>query len=140
VKIVNILSEHEVFYNSSVHAQHPVWIQVMLTFERLGCDGNGASVGHFARLTGISAGSVVKFTERVFTAMLSLKKQIIKWPDANERNAISNRFEADYGLLGAVGVEQNERRDAVLNEANQSESLRTRVQQHLLDYFYSKQT
>ena len=57
----------------------------MVTLQRLGCDGNGVSVGRCGRLAGISVGSVCKFTARVITATLELKKRFIYWPNAAER-------------------------------------------------------
>jgi hypothetical protein len=39
---------------------------------RLGCDGNGASIQRMAMLNGTSYGSVEKFTERMFTAIRKL--------------------------------------------------------------------
>jgi len=47
------------------------------------------SVGRLARLAGFSTGSVCKFTERVYKAILRLKKRVIKWPDAEERAELS---------------------------------------------------
>jgi hypothetical protein len=76
----------------------------MIVLGRLGCDGNGASIGRNARSGGVSYGSVLKYSERVFTALLSLKDNVIKWPDAAERAATSRRFANEHGLPGAVGV------------------------------------
>ena len=74
------------------------------SFERLGCDGNGASIGKFAQHHGVSHGSIVNFTSRVFEALLSLHDNVIWWPRAEERAAISRRFASSYGLPNAVGI------------------------------------
>lgn len=71
---------------------------------KLGCDGNGVGEEKNALLCGFSTGSVNNFTKRVFTAILSLKDQVIKWPNAKERRQISRRFARDHGLPNAVGI------------------------------------
>jgi hypothetical protein len=70
-KMVEEFQDHEVFHRAGRHKQHAVWIQLIVVLSRLGCDGNGASVGRHAGLFGISYGSVCKFTKRVFKAILS---------------------------------------------------------------------
>lgn len=107
VRTVARIENHPVFHPAGDYSRNPqvsVWIQLMITMGRLGCDGNGASVGRNARGGGVSYGSVLKYTERVFAALLSLKDEVIKWPDANERAATSRRFASSHGLPGAVGV------------------------------------
>jgi hypothetical protein len=94
-----------VFHRAGHHKQHAVWIQlIVVLLSRLGCDGNGASVGRHAGLFGVSYGSVCKFTKRVFKAILSRKDDEIRWPSATERAEISRRFGREHGLPGAVGV------------------------------------
>jgi hypothetical protein len=107
VKTVARIEQHPVFQQNgeySRHCQASVWVQLMVTMGRLGCDGNGASVGRNARSDGVSYGSVLKYSERVFIALLSLQDEVIKWPDAAERAATSRRFATDHGLPGAIGV------------------------------------
>jgi hypothetical protein len=55
-------------------------------------------------LAGIGAGAVALFTQRVFRALLSFEKQIVKWPDTDERRSISRRFDVNYGLKGCVDI------------------------------------
>jgi hypothetical protein len=82
----------------------PVWIQLMVVLQRLGCCGNGNSVGVRARTAGVGNGTVCMFTDRVFKALLSKKDDVIAWPDAAERKQISDRMGEKYGLPGAVGI------------------------------------
>ena len=109
-RLLTIISGHPVFnratrnrYTHYVAKQAPVWIQLMVVLIRLGCHGNGVSVGHVGRLCGYSLGSVVNFTNRVFTAILSLEKEFVRWPNAHERKKISKRFQRRYGIPG-VGI------------------------------------
>jgi hypothetical protein len=53
----------------------------MVTLNRLGCDGNGASVGALGRMFGISYGTAHNFTHRVFRALYNRRYQIIFWPN-----------------------------------------------------------
>lgn len=104
VRLVADLEQHAVFQNNSKHSQKHVWIQVMLTLSRLGCEGNGTSIGATAIHWGKSYGSVVNFTDRTLQAILSLRDAEIKWPSAQERRAISSRFDRDHGMKGCVGI------------------------------------
>ena len=56
--------------NQSRNSQREVWIQLLVALERLGCEGNGASVGRIARAAGISTGAVTLYTQRVVKALL----------------------------------------------------------------------
>ena len=104
LKIVEAFSAHPIFQNHSRRKQSPVWLQFMVTFKRLGCFGNGSSLGAIGRLHGLSEGGVDKIFNRVITAILSIANDIIKWPDADERTAIKARFQRNHGILGAVGI------------------------------------
>jgi hypothetical protein len=104
VQLAALLEIHPVFRNASKNKQYYPWIQLMVVFSRLGCDGNGASIGRNARSFGVSYGTVCQFTVRVFSAVLSLLESEIKWPNATEREETSRRFRDNYGLPGAVGI------------------------------------
>lgn len=103
-RIVDILKVHPVFQNHSRLEQTPVWIQCLVAFKRFGSYGNANSLGNNGRNLGFSEGAVVKFMHRVITALLSIRDQVIKWPDAEERSRISERFKKNYGLGGSVGI------------------------------------
>ena len=74
----------------------------MVTLERLGCDGNGTSVGRLAHTCGI--GTVVLYCKRVVEAIMSMEEEFIRWPDSAERRIIAHRIEEDTGFPGCVGV------------------------------------
>jgi hypothetical protein len=103
LKMVDLISEDKVFKSADSYGHHkqaPVWLQVMIVLQRLGCDGNGVSVGRLATQGGFGVGTVCKFTERVYGAIRKLRRQVIAWPDAEERKAISARMDMLYGILG----------------------------------------
>ncbi|CAG8824206.1 17292_t:CDS:1, partial [Dentiscutata erythropus] len=91
------------FSNKSKILQRPVWQQLAVTLERLGCNGNGASVGRFARQWGLGIGTVIKYTKRVITAINSIGDNYVQWPNSFERQQISNRIEQSSGFKGCVG-------------------------------------
>jgi uncharacterized protein (DUF608 family) len=62
VQIVHKLCTYRMFCNNSKNWQPDIWIQALVAFfERLGTDGNGASVGCIARGSGISNDSVTLY-------------------------------------------------------------------------------
>jgi hypothetical protein len=65
LRIVALIQDHSVFHtdDASYRKQRKVWQQALVCFERLGCNGNGASVGRFAREFGIGVGTVVLYTK-----------------------------------------------------------------------------
>lgn len=85
LKLLEKIEDHRVFKNNARIKQAATWIQLMVVLQLVGLDGTGASIGRNARMAGFSHGSVIKFRERVFTAILELKSTAIKWPDSQER-------------------------------------------------------
>jgi hypothetical protein len=105
VRIVELIKNHPVFNRESkTRRQAAVWIQLMVTLQFCGLEGNGASIGRNARSNGFGEGTVVKFKQRCFTAILSMEKEYIKWPDVAERDVISSWFRVKHGIPNAVGI------------------------------------
>ena len=103
LKLLNLISDDPIFGSGSArHKQAPVWVQLQVVLQRLGCDGNGVSVGRMARLAGFSVGTVCKFTDRVFTALLRLRKRVISWPKEDERRRLSAYMRAKYEIPGGI--------------------------------------
>lgn len=102
--LVELIEHHPIFHNNARNPQAPVWQQIFITLKRLGCEGNGVSVGATSRTGGVSVGTVVKYTQRVIMAIYDIGHNLIKWPDANERKEISARFHRNHGLQGAVAI------------------------------------
>jgi hypothetical protein len=96
----DLLKDHLVFCRRTgpagnlLRQQYPVQLQIMvfLYFKRIG-----------ARFF-ISQGAGRLFVTRVTTAVLSLKDELIKWPDAEERNRISSEILLQYGFPNCVGI------------------------------------
>jgi len=101
-RLLGMICNDPIFQSGNKKKQAPVWIQLLVVLTRLGCYGNGASVGRIGMTSGFSYGSVCHFTRRVFHAILKMRRNVIRWPDAEERREISARMERKYGLGGAI--------------------------------------
>lgn len=84
-ELVLKIQGHPVFHNNSHRAQTPVKVQLAIALYRFGHDGNAASVESIAQWAGVSVGLVVKSTQRVIVAFLSLHDSVICWPTEAEK-------------------------------------------------------
>jgi hypothetical protein len=50
IRLVFQIRNCAIFTNDSLHQQETVWIQLLVVLQRLGCDGNGSSIGRTARM------------------------------------------------------------------------------------------
>jgi hypothetical protein len=98
------LESHPIFMNQSRCKQKPAWVHILVTLERLGCEGNGASVGKTARACGIGAGTVVLYTKRVIAAILDMEKEFVYWPSKAQCKGISEQIAKRSGFRGCVGI------------------------------------
>ncbi|OAV91976.1 hypothetical protein, variant [Puccinia triticina 1-1 BBBD Race 1] len=64
VWLLNQIIDNAVFHNNSRRPQLPILHQLALTLEHLGSNGNGASVGRFARNLSVAHGTVVKMAQQ----------------------------------------------------------------------------
>ena len=78
IRIAAKIGGHPVSTNNSSVPQEKVWIQLFVAINRLGCEGNGASIGRNAKFFGIGHGTVHLYTNRVITALLSFKDVVIR--------------------------------------------------------------
>ena len=83
-RIADLIKNDPIFHNRSPCSQYSVEIQLMVTLNRLGCDGNGASLGALSRMFGISHGAVNNFCNRVFRALYNRRDEIIYWPNQSK--------------------------------------------------------
>ena len=82
------LATNKVFHNRAFLQQKPIELQLMVALYRLGGDGGNASVEKISRRFGVAEGTVELYTRRSMAAILSLEKQLVKWPSAQEKLAI----------------------------------------------------
>ncbi|EFP91930.2 uncharacterized protein PGTG_17957 [Puccinia graminis f. sp. tritici CRL 75-36-700-3] len=104
IKVLDTIFDNEVFHCGGHRPQLPIPHQLALTLERLGSNGNGASVGQFSRNLQVARGTVVKVTRRVIEALISMGRVYVQWPDKDRRAEISEvmRMEGFSGCVGFV--------------------------------------
>src|SRR6184192_845590 len=78
----------------------PAW-QLAVALCRLGSNGTGASIGKMQAIFGIGIGTVGLFTNRIITVLLTVKRQWVTWPDAEQRREISQVMRQE-GFPGCV--------------------------------------
>jgi hypothetical protein len=100
--LLAMIQNHPVFFSTSRNPPPPVEHQLAITLERLGSNGNGASVGRFARNYKVGRGTVINCTRRVIEAVLDRGKTYLKWPNSERRQAISHVLSQD-GFPACVG-------------------------------------
>ena len=103
VKLFDMVSSNPVFHNQSRNPQSAVEEKMMITLKRLGCFGNGASVGMLANFFCVAEGTVELYTNLCLMAIIALQEQLINWPDAESHQDIQEEFK-DVGFDGCVGV------------------------------------
>ncbi|EFP83918.1 uncharacterized protein PGTG_09631 [Puccinia graminis f. sp. tritici CRL 75-36-700-3] len=102
LKLCEHISNDPVFQNNSNGPQRPVREQLMVTLKRLGCSGNEASIDVLSRFFRLETGTVELYTNRCLMAILRLRSEVLNWPTAKERKAISVE-QAKVGFNGCVG-------------------------------------
>jgi DDE superfamily endonuclease len=76
-------------------------VHVLTLLKFLGSFGTFTSIGS---PLGIGYGSVAHCIERAMTAVLSLKKEVIVWPNEEERKLISQGFSSAYSFANCIGI------------------------------------
>ncbi|KNE90635.1 hypothetical protein PSTG_15953 [Puccinia striiformis f. sp. tritici PST-78] len=102
VWLLNKIRGHPVFYSNSRREQLPIPHQLALTLERLGSNGNGASVGRFSRNLSVGRGTVIKVSRRVIQAINESSEGFIAWPNQDRRAEISDVMKEE-GFEGCIG-------------------------------------
>ncbi|KAI7965720.1 hypothetical protein MJO29_001468 [Puccinia striiformis f. sp. tritici] len=102
VQVLEKIVCNPVFHRGGRRPQLPIAHQLALTLERLGSNGNGASVGRFSRNLQVGRGTVIKVLRRVIKALVSLGRTYMRWPDAQRRAEISEVLRKE-GFEGCVG-------------------------------------
>jgi hypothetical protein len=98
-----LIADCEVFASRSFNKQAPVHHQLAVGLHRLGMDGNGVSVGQMAKQYRISEGSVHNYTIRVLVALYTIRKDHLRWPDAEERHRIAHQIGCRSPFANCVG-------------------------------------
>jgi hypothetical protein len=100
--LLSQIAFNPIFHSGSFRPQLPVPHQLALTLERLGSNGNGASVGRISRNLCVGRGTVIKASRRVIRAINDMGPTYLRWPDKDRRKEISEVMKAE-GFEGCVG-------------------------------------
>jgi len=104
VLLFNKISGHSIFQSSVPRRPQTCKIlQLLIFLHFLSLPGSGQNFTNVARMFHVSKGCARRYFCRVLKAIISLKDETIKWPTAEERVEISNRFLVTYGLVDCVG-------------------------------------
>jgi hypothetical protein len=102
VMVLDTIAGNKVFHQGGRRPQLPIAHQLALTLERLGSNGNGALVGRFSRKLQVGRGTVIKVSQRVITALVSIGRTHVQWPDRHRCAEISVVMQLE-GFGGCVG-------------------------------------
>ncbi len=93
--------DHPVFQSGfSRNRQRSVQFQLFVGVARLCQDGSAATGLRVCDLFKLGYGSVQLLTTRVLTALESLQREFIVWPDTNRRRVLANVGEENFGFPG----------------------------------------
>lgn len=100
--VLRLIEDHPVFFSTSRNPPPSVEHQLAMTLERLGSNGNGASLTRISRYYKMSIGCVVTSTRRVVKAINDRGAGYLAWPDKDRREEISEVL-AENGFPQCVG-------------------------------------
>lgn len=108
-KLLSLIETHDVFHNNSRNErggkpQRPVVDQLMVLLNYLGTSGSGASNQRQRQMFGIGSGSSEKYRTRCVKAIRSLRKDVLYWPDEEERNQIAKRITTKWDIPNCVAI------------------------------------
>lgn len=100
LRILDQIKDHEIFKNRSKFQQIDPMVQLLVTLRRLGCEASsGAALISVSQLFGIGEGTVVLYTKRVVTALMSLWVETVKWHNFGDKAAMKSRLRnSDRGI------------------------------------------
>jgi len=103
--LFQLIKDHPIFQNDDIklrgRPQHDIQLQLLVTMHKLGLRATKFST--VARKFKISKGTARNSFNRVIQAILSLEKNCVEWPDAEERKRMSIKFQSKYGFRKCFG-------------------------------------
>jgi DDE superfamily endonuclease len=103
--LLGLIKNHPVFLSSSKtgRPQASPATQLMILLKYLGTGGSGNSNPDLRDVFIVGRGTVQLYRDRAMTAVLSLRKQAITWPDEEERQDISKRIQKESIFPNCIG-------------------------------------
>jgi hypothetical protein len=103
LKLLHCIHDDPIFHNDSKHKQRHPGVQLYTFLQVMGHDGNGLCNVAISGHSRMGEGTVSLYLQRVTQALLRIEPQIVKWPRAAARKAMSARFFIQYGMY-CVGI------------------------------------
>ncbi|KAJ3129367.1 hypothetical protein HK100_008660, partial [Physocladia obscura] len=104
LELLELVSPDPVFENQLRNPQHPVWIQLLVTLERLGKFGNSVAFEIVGKNTGIGVGTVGLYYKQVITAIHNLREKFAMSLTVNQRKLHGLIMQENYSMPGCIGV------------------------------------
>jgi hypothetical protein len=101
--ILNMIKDHPIF-ESKTKKMVPPEHQLMVFLKYIGTEGSGSSNANQMNTFGVGYGTTAFYKRRVTTALLSLRDQYVRWPNAEERREISKSIQKEYDFPHYVGI------------------------------------
>ena len=103
--IYQMIREDPVFVNPSLFSpsqQRSVYFQLFVCMTNLTGDGDGGCMDRVAELFNLGHGTITIYTERCIAAINKHVDEFVRWPDAQERAALSYHADVTYGFPGFI--------------------------------------
>ncbi|KAJ3263211.1 hypothetical protein HDU77_011072 [Chytriomyces hyalinus] len=101
--LFSLIEHHPVFQSAGRKPQTDPFLQLLITLNRIGFQGNAAAYRKTGRFSTVSVGSLGGYTKRVFTAIMSLEDESLQYANLSEQAAIQSALERRYGLSNGSG-------------------------------------
>lgn len=104
ISLVGKIFDDPIFKNESYREQEQVVVQLSLTLDRLGHNGNGMTSIRQRRFWGRSEGSFYNYGRRVREAILNLRQKYLYWPTEEERqqHCLVMGLKGFHGCVGFI--------------------------------------
>ena len=100
-RILDQISDHDIFQSRSNNPQLPVAIQLAIFLKRAGHYGNGCTPESLPEWAGVTVGSVINCTNRVMVAILDQHDEFIKIPASDSEDMeISRKWVEERSCRG----------------------------------------
>ena len=104
-KVVQELMNTECFENNVERCTGtPIWKMAVVALTRFGHYGNASSLAEYSDKFGVSATTVVNWTDRIVAALMELMHRWIVWPTAAERQQLCLANQEAFGIPNCVGI------------------------------------
>ncbi|XP_055357411.1 uncharacterized protein LOC129602424 [Paramacrobiotus metropolitanus] len=103
LRIASLIENHPLFTSATEKPQASPQEQLIVALHRFGTFGNAGSKGMVSRKFGISSGTALLYTRRVICALLSLEKDVVKWPTIAAKREIKHAINEQYDFPHCIG-------------------------------------